>query len=85
MEIQQLLEQITNTCKENITSGNWSKNEAMRYADISLGKELSKSAKFFFSIEGKYGEHGLSVEEMKQIHLLCFSKNAKRCFFKAWH
>lgn len=68
MEIQQLLEQITNTCKENMTSGNWSKNEAMRYAYISLGKELSKSAKFFFSIEGKYGEHGLPVEEMKQIH-----------------
>ncbi len=51
-----------------MSSGNWGKNEAMRYAYISLGKELSKSAKFFFSIEGKYGENGLSVEEMKKIH-----------------
>lgn len=68
MEINELLQQITDTCKQQLTSGNWSKNEAMRYAYITLGKELSKSARFFFSIEGKYGEHGLSVEEMKQIH-----------------
>ena len=51
-----------------MSSGNWGKNEAMRYAYVTLGNELSKSAKFFFSVEGKYGEHGLSVEEMKQIH-----------------
>jgi len=68
VEINELLQQITDTCKENISSGNWNKNEAMRYAYVTLGKELSKSAKFFFSIEGKYGEHGLSVEEMKKIH-----------------
>lgn len=68
MEINELLQQITDTCKENMSSGNWNKNEAMRYAYVTLGKELSKSAKFFFSIEGKYGEHGLSVEEMKKIH-----------------
>lgn len=68
MEIKELLQQITDTCKKEMSSGNWGKNEAMRYAYVTLGKELSKSAKFFFSIEGKYGEHGLSVEEMKQIH-----------------
>lgn len=68
MEIKELLQQITDTCKKEMSSGNWGKNEAMRYAYVTLGKDLSKSAKFFFSIEGKYGEHGLSVEEMKQIH-----------------
>lgn len=68
MEIKNLLQKIITTCKTHIDSGNWSKNEAIRYAYITLGKEISKSAKFFFSLEGKYGEHGLSVEEMKQIH-----------------
>ena len=68
MEINQLLNNITNTCKEQMQSGDWNKLDAMRYAYVTLGKELSKSARFFFSIEGKYGEHGLTVEEMKQIH-----------------
>ena len=68
MKIKELLQQITDTCQKEMSSKNWNKNEAMRYAYITLGKELSKSAKFFFSIEGKYGEHGLSVEEMKKIH-----------------
>ncbi len=68
MEIKELLNNITNTCQKNMQSGNWGKNDAMRYAYITLGKELSKSARFFFSIEGKYGEHGLPVEEMKNIH-----------------
>ena len=68
VEIKQLLNNITTTCQKNMDSGNWGKNEAMRYAYVTLGKELSKSARFFFSIEGKYGEHGLSVEEMKNIH-----------------
>ena len=68
MEIKELLNNITKTCQTNMQSGNWGKNDAMRYAYITLGRELSKSARFFFSIEGKYGEHGLSVEEMKNIH-----------------
>lgn len=68
MEINQLLNNITNTCQEHMQSGEWTKLDAMRYAYVTLGRELSKSARFFFSIEGKYGEHGLSVEEMKQIH-----------------
>lgn len=68
MEIKDLLNNITKTCLTNMQSGNWGKNDAMRYAYVTLGKDLSKSARFFFSIEGKYGEHGLSVEEMKNIH-----------------
>lgn len=68
MEIKELLNNITKTCQQNMQSGNWGKNDAMRYAYVTLGKELSKSARFFFSIEGKYGDHGLSVEEMKNIH-----------------
>ncbi len=68
MEIQALLDQIKHTCKQHLQSGDWSKIHAMRYAYVTLGREISKSARFFFSVEGKYGEHGLSVEEMKQIH-----------------
>lgn len=68
MEINQLLNNIVLTCKEHMKNGDWKKNEAMRYAYIKLGKYVSKSSRFFFSMEGKYGETGLSVEEMKQIH-----------------
>lgn len=68
MQIEQLLKQITDTCKLHMQAGDWSKNEAMRYAYVTLGKQLSKSARFFFSLEGKYGQCGLSVEEMKNIH-----------------
>lgn len=68
MEIEQFLKQITETCKKHMDSNEWSKNDAMRYAYVTLGKQLSKSARFFYSMEGKYGQCGLSVEEMKNIH-----------------
>lgn len=68
MEINEIIEKIVATCKGHMQNGDWKKNEAMRYAYIELGKHVSKSSRFFFSMEGKYGETGLSVEEMKQIH-----------------
>lgn len=68
MQIEQFLQQITDTCKKHMNTGEWSKNEAMRYAYVTLGKQLSKSARFFFSLEGKFGQCGLSVEDMRNIH-----------------
>ena len=69
MDIEQYLQNIINTCKQHMSSGEWSKNDAIRYAYVTLGKKLSKSTRFFFSLEQKYGDCGLSVEEMKKIHL----------------
>lgn len=68
MQIEQFLQQITDTCKRHMDSGEWTKNDAMRYAYVTLGKQLSKSARFFFSLEGKFGQCGLSVEDMRNIH-----------------
>lgn len=66
--MEEVLTQITNTCKQHMQAGEWSKNDAMRYVYIEIGKRVSKSARFFFSVEGKYGECGLPVEEMEKIH-----------------
>lgn len=68
MNIEQIIEQIVEKCKRKMSCGAWGKNDAMRYAYIELGKHISKSSRFFFSLEGKFGDAGLTVEEMKNIH-----------------
>lgn len=82
MEIEEVKNRITNTCKEHMQKGEWGKNEAMRYAYIELGKHISKSAKFFFSCEGKYGDCGLSVADMKNIHFANSGKEVT-CYVSA--
>lgn len=68
MDIEQYLQEIIDTCKKHLETGEWTKNDAIRYAYVNLGKKLSKSTRFFYSLEKKYGDCGLSVEEMKKIH-----------------
>ena len=66
MDIEQCIQNIIDTCKQHMSSGAWSKNDSIRYAYVTLGKKLSKSTRFFFSLEHKYGDCGLTVEEMKK-------------------
>lgn len=82
MKIEEIIEQIVEKCKKQMSCGEWGKNDAMRYAYIELGKHISKSSRFFFSLEGKYGDAGLSVEEMRNIHYADSSKEVT-CYVTA--
>lgn len=74
MEIQKLMDEIVEKAQFGINKLGWNKDETIRYIYISLGKEISKSTKFFYSVEEKFDENDrLSIEEMKKIHEADFS------------
>ena len=69
MNINELMDKIVERATIGIKQLGWDKDETIRFIYISLGKEISKSVKFFYSTDKKFDEEDrLRASQMKEIH-----------------
>lgn len=69
MNINELMDKIVKKAKIGIEYLGWDKDDTIRFIYISLGKEISKNIKFFYSAEKKYDEENrLNISQMQKIH-----------------